>query len=149
MRGRPPPEPEDDVPEDLRSRGDARREQKRAEERLMRLATRLAELPERQLGKLSLPDPVLDAVLDARAVRDPAPRHRALRVVRIALRDSDPGELERRLRDVNERRCAPAPRQRRRRGRSGSWTEGIRRSTRCSPSTRTPIGGSSASSSAT
>jgi ribosome-associated protein len=91
----PAPEPED--AEDLRSRTDERKDRLRAEQDLMDLAQRLVELAERSLGKLELPDDLLDAIRNARAIRSPPARKRALRVVRTALRDGDAQRIKKQL----------------------------------------------------
>jgi ribosome-associated protein len=88
--------------EDLRSRSDARRERKESEEALMQLAKALVELPERTLSKLSLPEDVLDVIVKARKVPGGGPKNRALRLVRIVLRDGDSQAIARALRDVHE-----------------------------------------------
>ena len=100
--------PDDEGEENLRSRSDARRERKASEEALMRLAKALVELPQRTLDRLALPEGILDVVVRARLVRDPAPRNRALRLVRIALRDGDAAQIARALEEVHE----PQPRSR-------------------------------------
>jgi ribosome-associated protein len=92
----------DDEEEDLRSRSDARRERKESEEALMQLAKALVDLPERTLSKLSLPEDLLDVVLKARVVPGGGPKNRALRLVRIVLRDGDSASIARALRDVHE-----------------------------------------------
>ena len=83
---------------DLRSRSDARRERKQAEAALADLAKRLVALRDRQLDKLELPEALLDAVLEARAIRSARARDRAIRVVRRELRSGDfeaiAGELD-------------------------------------------------------
>jgi ribosome-associated protein len=108
MKG-PEPEPEGDEAEDLRSRTDLRREQKRVEEALMVMARRLVDLPERSLGKLELPEQVLDVVERARRVQDQGgPKNRALRLVRIALRDADVDAIDRQLDDLHEVRHVAA-----------------------------------------
>ena len=100
---RPEPDPDRDEAEDLRSRTDLRREQRRVEDALMIMARRLVDLPERSLGKLELPEQVLDVVERARRVRDQGgPKNRALRLVRIALRDEDVAVIERRLEELHE-----------------------------------------------
>jgi len=101
-----------DDEEDLRSRSDARRERKESEEALMQLAKALVELPERTLSKLSLPEDVLDVVMKARLVPGGGPKNRALRLVRIVLRDGDSQSISRALRDVHEpprKGVAPQP----------------------------------------
>jgi ribosome-associated protein len=104
MRGRPSAEvgeDQDAVPE-LRSRGDARREQKKSEEHLMQLGMALTELSDRLLARLDLPEEVVDKVVSARAIRELAPKSRALRLVRIALRATDAGHIQNKLRDLHE-----------------------------------------------
>jgi ribosome-associated protein len=103
------PGTETDEALDLRSRTDARHEQKQTEEALMRLARRLVELPPRTLARLELPEDVLDVTERARLVRDPGPKNRALRLVRMALRDADVGAIERQLEEVHEAPRGPAP----------------------------------------
>ena len=80
--------PEDDEP-DLRSRGDARRAEAAREEALVRLARDLVAQNQRRLEKLELPDPVLDAVLDAQKIKSHAALNRQIRTVRGALRDAE------------------------------------------------------------
>lgn len=87
---------------DLRSRTDAARERKQTEEQLMALAETLVGLNERQLGKLELPEGLLQRVEDARRVKDPAPRYRALRLVRAALRGDEALEIQERLADLRD-----------------------------------------------
>lgn len=105
MRGRPGAEVDldQDVSPELRSRGDARREQKKSEEQLMQLGMALTELSDRLLARLDLPEEVLDKVVSARAIRELAPKSRALRLVRIALRAVDAGSIQNKLRDLHER----------------------------------------------
>ena len=105
----PPGEDGDD--EDLRSRTDARRERKESEETLMRLAWALVELPERTLQRLQLPEGILDVVMRARLVKDGGPKNRALRLVRIVLRDGDADAIAQALREVHDppRKGATAP----------------------------------------
>ena len=97
-----PDQADEDGEEDLRSRTDLRRERKESEEALMRLAKALVDLPQRSLDRLALPESVLDVVVRARLVRDPAPRNRALRLVRIALRDGDSAAIAQALEEVHE-----------------------------------------------
>lgn len=84
-----PPSVEPETPEDLRSRGDERRANQEVESALARLSSDLAEQSAARLQRLSLPEPVLDAVRDAQAIKSFAARKRQLRVVRGALRSSD------------------------------------------------------------
>lgn len=90
---------------DLRSRSDARRERKQSEAALAALARELVDATDRQLAKLALPEPLRDAVAEARAIRSPAARARALRVVRKALRGGDPEAVEAQLDEVNPGRA--------------------------------------------
>ena len=88
-------DPED--AEDLRSRTDDRKERLRSEQDLMELAERLVDLAERSLGKLELPEALIDAIRRARVIRSPPARKRALRVVRSALRDGDAPRIKKQL----------------------------------------------------
>lgn len=74
---------------DLTSRGDARRAQAEVEKAMMRLSNQLAELNERRLAALELPESLLDAINSARAIVSPRARERQLRIVRRELRDVD------------------------------------------------------------
>jgi ribosomal 50S subunit-associated protein YjgA (DUF615 family) len=74
---------------DLRSRSDARRERKRREAAWVELGEALVNLSPRRLAQLALPEELHDAVLEARAVRSPSARMRALRLVRRELRACD------------------------------------------------------------
>ncbi|HEX4337112.1 MAG TPA: ribosome biogenesis factor YjgA [Polyangiaceae bacterium] len=107
LNGEPAPEEE----EDLRSRSDARRERKQSEEALMNLAKALVELPARTLERLKLPEQVQDVVDRARLVPGGGPKNRALRLVRIALRDGDGVGIAQALEDVHAppRKGAPMP----------------------------------------
>jgi ribosome-associated protein len=87
---------------DLRSRTDAARERKQTEEGLMALAETLVGLNERQLGKLELAEGLLQRVEEARRVKDPAPRYRALRLVRAALRSDEAAEIQEKLDDLRD-----------------------------------------------
>ncbi|HWA73252.1 MAG TPA: ribosome biogenesis factor YjgA [Polyangiaceae bacterium] len=85
-----PLDPESAEPEeDLRSRGDERRARQEVETALAHLARDLVELSDGKLARLQLPEPVLDAVQDARAIKSFAARNRALRLVRTVLRGGD------------------------------------------------------------
>lgn len=74
---------------DLTSRGDARRAQAEVEKAMMRLSSQLAELNDRRLAALELPDSLLDAIHSARIIESPRARERQLRIVRRELRDID------------------------------------------------------------
>lgn len=91
-----------DGEEDLRSRTDARRERKQSEEELMQLGKTLVDLKDRLLAKVSLPDAVRAALREARRIRDPAPHYRALRVVRVALRDADVAQIRLDLKNLED-----------------------------------------------
>ncbi len=86
---------EDEESEDvsLRSRGDAARERKAEETRLSALATALVGLSNKQLRKLAMEEPVVDAVEEARRMKSHGARARQLRIVRRALRGSGSVEL--------------------------------------------------------
>ena len=92
---------------DLRSRSDARLERKRSEAALAELARVMLEINERQLAKLELPEALHDAVVEARAMRSPRARDRALRVVRKELRAGDAAAIEARLGEVDPGRKRP------------------------------------------
>jgi ribosome-associated protein len=87
---------------DLRSRSDARREQKRTERALADLGTALVEATDKQLARLNLPEPLLEVVMLARRIKSPVARHRAIKLVRKELRQSDAAEIERRYRELRE-----------------------------------------------
>lgn len=72
--------------EDLTSRSDIKRARKTREDALSRLAKSLCALTPAKLEKLGLPDPVLEAVALAQAIKAHAPKNRQLRVVRSQLR---------------------------------------------------------------
>jgi len=92
---------------DLRSRTDARLERKHTEAALADLAWAMVAVNDRQLAKLDLPEALLDAVLEARAVRSPRARDRALRVVRRELRAGDSAAIQARLAAVDPGRKRP------------------------------------------
>lgn len=83
--------------EQLESRSDRRRANATLEESLARLAKQLVELSERKLEKLQLPELVLDAVLDTRAITSAPAKNRQLRVVRSTLRDNDWAAIKHRV----------------------------------------------------
>lgn len=102
---------EPDDPRDLRSRTDARRERREAEERLLELANELVDLADRLREKLELPESVEEAVLEARRIKSIPARNRAVRTVRIALRDSEPERIRSALdRLLDPSRGGTAPR---------------------------------------
>jgi len=65
------------------------------------------EVSERQLGKLELPEALLDAVLETRAIRSASARNRALRVIRKELRGGDPAAIQDRLAEIDPGRKRP------------------------------------------
>lgn len=81
-------EPQDDD-SDLRSRTDARKERLAREESLMRLSETLVSASPAVLDKLKLPESLMDAIRDTRAIRPGPARNRSMRLVRSALRDED------------------------------------------------------------
>jgi ribosome-associated protein len=91
--------------EELRSRTDERRDNRKLEAACEALAKKLVELGPKQLKKLELPEPVLAAVFDARAIESVPARLRALKVVRKELRDADVAAIGERLERLHE---APA-----------------------------------------
>lgn len=99
----------EDAPEpDLLSRSDARRAQRELEEALARLAKDLAEIRPRWLEQLDLPESVLDAVTDARAIQSPPAQNRQLRLVRTALRDADWSLIRAQVDALNKHGALPA-----------------------------------------
>jgi ribosomal 50S subunit-associated protein YjgA (DUF615 family) len=80
---------DDDQHAPLLSRADARRAERELEDSLARLAKDLVELRPRSLEKLSLPELVLESVLDTQTIASHNARNRQMRVVRAALRDAD------------------------------------------------------------
>lgn len=97
-----PAEPE------LQSRGDARRAQRELEDTLARLAKDLVELRPRWIEQLELPESVLDAVQDARAIQSPPAQNRQLRLVRSALRDADWSLVRAQVDALNKHGALPA-----------------------------------------
>jgi ribosomal 50S subunit-associated protein YjgA (DUF615 family) len=92
---------------DLRSRTDARLERKHSEASLAELARALVEVSDRQLAKLELPEALLDAVRETRAIRSAGARNRALRVVRKELRGGDAAAIQEQLAEVDPGRKRP------------------------------------------
>lgn len=110
MPKRPPPEPasDDDELGDYRSRSDTRAAEREIEDGLARLARELVELNERSLERLELPELVLDAVRDTRAIKSPPARNRQLRLVRSELRKSDWALVRARLDALTRHGTIPA-----------------------------------------
>ncbi len=87
----------DEDDRDLRSRSDARRERKQREADLAELADALVEISGRQLEALELSPELADAVLEARSIRSPVAKKRALRLIRRELRGGDAASVQARL----------------------------------------------------
>ena len=87
---------EDDALE-LRSRTDARTERLAREELLMRLSDALVSSGAAVLGKLGLPEGLMDAIRNTQSVRTGPARNRAIRLVRTALRNEDFEAIRRKL----------------------------------------------------
>jgi ribosome-associated protein len=103
----PTPAPDEDN-ESLVSRTDLRRAERELEDTLTRLGKELVELGPRLLERLELPDLVLGAVLDMRAIKSYSARNRQLRVVRAALRESDWSLISARLAALVKHGTIPA-----------------------------------------
>lgn len=71
------------------SRSDARRAERVKEDALARLASDLCDLSAKKLGQLELPEEVVDAVSDGRAIASSSARNRQMRRIRILLRELD------------------------------------------------------------
>jgi ribosome-associated protein len=71
------------------SRSDARRAERVKEDALARLASDLCDLSAKKLGQLELPEEVVGAVSDGRAIASSSARNRQMRRIRILLRDLD------------------------------------------------------------
>jgi ribosome-associated protein len=102
------PDPNDADDESLLSRTDARRAEREIEDTLARLSKQLVELNPRFLERLALPDAVVEAVADARAIPSFSARNRQLRVVRAALRDTDWSLIRARLSALAKHGTIPA-----------------------------------------
>jgi len=87
---------------DLTSRTDVKRANRVVEETLARLSTSLYEVGPRRLATLDLPDTVLEAVMEAFAMKNPRALHRQLGLVRVALRGADWGAIQGRVRRLVE-----------------------------------------------
>jgi ribosome-associated protein len=94
---------------DLTSRSDARRERKQSEAEWAELAETLVGLTARQLGRIELPDRVLEAVLEARRIVTPVARARSLRQVRRELRAGGGESIRTQLRRLFEPGRAHVP----------------------------------------
>ena len=71
------------------SRSDARRAERVKEDALARLAADLCKLSAKKLGQLELPEELVDAVTEGRAIPSASAKMRQLRRIRILLRDQD------------------------------------------------------------
>jgi ribosome-associated protein len=90
--------PDDDGGErEVRSRSEVRRAEAAREEALVRLARDLVAQTPRRLERLGLPEPVLDAIIDAQAIKQAAPLNRQVRTIRVALRDLEWWNIRSRL----------------------------------------------------
>lgn len=87
---------------DLTSRTDVKRANRVVEETLARLSTSLHELGPRRVAGLDLPETVLEAVMEAFAMKSPRALQRQLGLVRVALRGADWGAIQGRVRRVVE-----------------------------------------------
>jgi ribosomal 50S subunit-associated protein YjgA (DUF615 family) len=87
---------------DLTSRTDVKRANRVVEETLARLSTSLFELGPRRVAALELPDTVLEAVMEAFAMKNVRARQRQLGLVRVALRGADWGAIQGRVRRLVE-----------------------------------------------
>lgn len=110
MPKRPPPEPapEDEDADDYRSRSETRAAEREVEDALARLSRELVELSERSLDRLELPELVLDAVRDTRAIKSAPARNRQLRLVRSELRKGDWALVRARLDALTRHGTIPA-----------------------------------------
>ena len=71
------------------SRSDARRAERVKEDALARLANDLCELSAKKLNQLELPEEVVEAVVEGKAIPVSGARNRQLRQIRTLLRDHD------------------------------------------------------------
>jgi ribosome-associated protein len=71
------------------SRSDGRRAERVKEDAMARLAKDLVELSAKKLAQLELAEELSDAIADTRAISSGAARNRALRLIRVLLRDQD------------------------------------------------------------
>jgi ribosome-associated protein len=78
-----------DDEDDRTSRGDRKRARRVREDALSDLARELATQSAKNLARLELPEPVLDAIHEAGRIQSVAARARQLRVVRATLRDAE------------------------------------------------------------
>lgn len=98
-----PDDDQEDASASLRSRTDARKERIAREDLLMKLSDSLVSSGAAVLGKLGLPESLMDAIRNAQSIRPGPARNRALRLVRTALRDEDFEAIRRKLGAVHGR----------------------------------------------
>jgi ribosomal 50S subunit-associated protein YjgA (DUF615 family) len=106
-------DPEDDATS-LRSRTDARKERIAREDMLMKLSDALVSSGAAVLGKLDLPESLMDAIQNTQSIRPGPARNRALRLVRSALRSEDFEAIRQKLSAVHGRGASLAQRHRNR-----------------------------------
>ncbi len=82
---------------ELTSRSDLRKERKQTEQAYADLARNLCDCTKRQFARLVLPEPLLEAVLQARRIESAGAKDRALRLVRRELRDGDAEAVRRQV----------------------------------------------------
>lgn len=89
------------------SRSDGRRAERVKEDAMARLATDLCRLSAKKLAQLELPDELVDAVGDGRAITSAPAKTRQLRQIRTLLRDHDWVQLRTRLDTLLETGVVP------------------------------------------
>lgn len=67
----------------------------------MRLSEALVSVGPAVLGKLNLPEPLMDAIRDTQTIRPGPARNRSLRLVRSALRNEDFEAIRQKFGDVH------------------------------------------------
>jgi ribosome-associated protein len=80
----------------------AKRDNRRSESELSELADRLVRVGKRQLDRLRLPEPVLEALSGARTIKSHIARERAWRLLRKELRDVDAEAIGARLDELED-----------------------------------------------
>jgi ribosomal 50S subunit-associated protein YjgA (DUF615 family) len=89
------------------SRSDGRRAERVKEDALARLATDLCKLSAKKLGQLELPEELVDAVGDGRAIVASGAKNRQLRQIRALLREQDWVKLRTQLDTMLETGAVP------------------------------------------
>ena len=89
------------------SRSDGRRAERVKEDAMERLAADLCKLSAKKLGQLELPEEVVDAVAEGRAIGPSGAKNRQLRKVRNLLRELDWVQLRTRLDTLLETGVVP------------------------------------------